>query len=76
MMKTLTRKQLENVFDQFLDRLVHELGNDREAMYQYHLKRLEGLTVEQALRKMPRGPKGRWNNLMVDTRAELRALSC
>lgn len=71
----LTRPNLERIFADFLDRLEHDHGNDRERMYQYHLAKLEGLTPAEALHKMPRGPRGRWSDLMADIRADLKALS-
>lgn len=69
---SLTLEQLVLIFKPFLDRLVNDCGNDRQDMVDYHLTRLEGLTVSQVLRKMPKGPKGRWGDMMADIRYEIK----
>ena len=61
------------VFKDFLDRLEHGHGCNRKEMIAYHIDRLVGLTLPEVLRKMPRGPRGRWWELMQDIRADLKA---
>ena len=71
---TFTKRELLEVFDRFLNRLV-DMGNDRQDMIEYHIDKLVGIPYSQVVRKMPRGPKGRWWGLMSDTRSALRDLA-
>lgn len=70
-----TKRELLRVFKDFLDRLEHDHGNNRREMIKYHIDKLVGLPLEDVLRKMPRGPRGRWWSLMVDIRLELREIA-
>ena len=40
-------------------------------MIRHHIDKLVGLPYRQLVQKMPRGPAGRWANLMIDTKIEL-----
>lgn len=68
----MSRKDLEHHFKPFLDRLENDHGNDREQMYNHHLKHLEGTTPQHVLKKMPRGPRGRWGDMMSDIRDSVK----
>lgn len=72
---TFTKSELVKIFKHFLDRLVKDHGNTREDMIKYHVDKLVGLPYRQVVQKMPRGPKGRWADLMMDIKAELRTLA-
>ena len=66
---------LAKVTLKILDRLVKDHGNDRQAMIDYHITKLVGLPYSQVVRKMPRGPRGRWYNLMIDIKEDLKHLA-
>lgn len=72
---TFTKEELLSVFKHFIDRLVKDHGNDRNEMIKYHIAKLVGLPYSEVIRKIPRGPKGRWEDLMVDIRDELKQLA-
>lgn len=67
-----TKAELLKVFEHFLNRLVDDHGNDREAMIAYHIDKLVGLTTTEVLRKMPRGPARGWD-LMADIRVDIKS---
>lgn len=71
---TFDLAELIVIFAPFLDRLVKEHANKRQAMIDYHLVKLDGLTYTQIIRKMPRGPShsGAWSNLLYDIRLDLK----
>lgn len=75
MAHTFTLTELTQAFAPFLDRLVEDHGNKREDMIAYHLTKLVGLELADVLRKMPRGPRGHWTDLMDDIRAALREIA-
>ena len=66
-----TKRVLLRVFKDFLDRLEHDHGCNRKEQIAYHINRLVGLTLPEVLRTMPRGPRGRWQDMMQDIRADL-----
>lgn len=70
-----SRETLLRVFRDFLDRLQYDHGNDRNEMIAYHIDPLVGLTLTEVLRKMPRGPRGRWQDMIQDIRSELKELA-
>ncbi len=70
-----SKSELLHVFKYFLDRLVKDHGNDRDEMIKFHIDKLVGLPYSQLVKKMPRGPKGRWEDLMFDIRGELKDLA-
>jgi len=72
---TFTKPELLKVFRDFLNRLVQDHGADRKDMIEYHINKLVGLPYKEVVQKMPRGPKGRWEDLMVDIRLELKDLA-
>lgn len=72
---TFTLPELEKVFTPFLERLVNDHGNDRQAMIDYHLTKLVGIPYKDVKKKMPRGPKGRWYTLMFEVKVALRLLA-
>lgn len=69
---TFSEEELLEVFRYFLDRLEYDHGNNRQDMIEHHIHKLIRLPYKELLRKMPRGPKGRWQDLMMDIRIELR----
>jgi hypothetical protein len=73
-MKThkFTKAELLKVFKHFLNRLVEDYGNNRDEMIAYHIDKLVGLTPAQVLKKMPRGPRNHWCDLMADIRDEIK----
>jgi len=70
-----TKRELLKVFKDFLDRLEFDHGNSRKAMIEYHINKLIGKTYPEVARKMPRGPRDHWEDLMFDIRLDLRARS-
>jgi len=68
---TFSLKELTDAFEDFLRRLENN-GNKRQDMIDYHIKKLVGVPYSQLVRKMPRGPRGRWADLMVDIRSDLK----
>lgn len=67
-----SRRTLLRVFRDFLDRLQYNHGNNRKEMIAYHIDKLVGLTLPEVLRKMPRGPRGHWQDMIQDIRSELK----
>lgn len=70
-----TKRELLKAFKPFLDRLVEGHGCNRKEMIEYHINKLVGLPLGDVLRKMPRGPRGRWEELMFDIRGDLRDIA-
>lgn len=67
-----TRAELLDIFSDFLDRLVHDYGNSRKQMIAYHVAPLVGLPYQDVVRRMPRGSRDSWQELIADIKASLK----
>lgn len=69
-----TQPELEKIFQPFINKLVRDYGNDKDAMINYHIKKLVGIPYSSVKTKTPRPPAG-WNDMMADIRIDLDKLA-
>lgn len=72
---TFTKRELLDIYADFVDRLVNDFGNDRDEVIKYHIDKLVNKPYRRVKQLRPRGPRGGWLDLMCDVNGAMEDLA-